>query len=187
MLHTPEGSRWNFQARALFAVSPTGGLATASSNAYSINLPAAEGWPARIERPAPAVRLGLEEREEWTAWARYLTEQVSGAVFEIPTRKPVIRDIQVDMFDRLWVHLYVDGVRRVVTPRPKGDKRPLLAVREPNTYDVIARGSAYLGRVVLPFHSVLLNVQRQHVWVRQEDEDGRQTLVRYRLLGLGGK
>jgi hypothetical protein len=185
VLMTSDGPRWSFTDQAVFAPLPAGGLITARSTIYRLRLDPDGEAQRTIERPAQRLPVEGPEREEWEAWAQYFTTR-PGATgkAKIPSTKPAIRDVYVDPLGRIWVDVYRRAVKQDIPPRPPGDHRPLLTIREPNTYDLFAGSGAYLGRVALPAASVLMDVRADRIWVLTEAAKGEQVLVRYHVRGL---
>jgi hypothetical protein len=186
VLQTADGSRWSFPARAVFALLPTGDLLTANTSSYRFTLATQRFRSHPIERAVSPIPVSGVERSEWEAFARYIASRSArpGPPAEIPPVKPALRDIFADPDGRLWVHLYTRAAKRTIPPRPAGDPRPLLTVRELNVYDLFNLRGVYLGRLELPPQSLLMAVSGDRIWVRTEEEGGEYTLTRFRIGGL---
>jgi hypothetical protein len=185
VLITADGARWSFPTRMVFNTLPAGGLVTANTAAYRITVSPIGNVARIIEHHTSPIPLTSAERNEWEAFARYFAA-LPGAMqtTPIPHVKPAIRDLLADLDGRIWVNVYTNGVKRAVPPRPAGDPRPLLTIREVNVYDVFSARGSYLGRVELPPQSLLLGVYSDRMWVRTEAEGGEYILTRYRVTGL---
>ena len=186
VLITADGARWNFPDRRVYALMPGGGLATASTSAYRITL--SQGGTTRtIERAYTPIPITGAERAEWEAFANYFARRDGGTSppATIPRVKPALRDLFFDAAGRLWVNVYTRAEKRVIPPRPKGDERPLLTIREVNAYELFDPGGTFLGRLELPPQSRLMAVAGDRIWVRTEAEGGDYILTRFRIAGLG--
>ncbi|NOT06813.1 MAG: hypothetical protein HOP28_01270 [Gemmatimonadales bacterium] len=187
-LNTADGMRSSFVDETIFAPLPAGGLATARSTTYRISVEPEGGTKSVIERPSPQLPIEGKERDEWEAWARYNASRPDASgIAKIPRTKPPIRDLFVDHLGRIWVDVYTTAAKQNIPPRPAGDPRPLLTIRETTTYEIFQPSGAFLGRVVLPQASVLLAVHGDRVWVKSEVTRGENVLVRYRVTGLPGR
>lgn len=188
VLITADGARWSFPTRMVYTTLPGGGLATANSGAYRITVSPIGGPSGIIERKVTPIPLTSAERDEWEAFARYFASRPGATQpTPIPRLKPAIRDLFADPLGRIWVNVYTNAVKRAIPPRPPGDFRPLLTIRETNVYDVFNPDGGYRGRVELPPQSLLLGVYSDRIWVRIEAEGGEYILTRYRVDGLGDR
>lgn len=184
VLMTSDGPRWNFPERGVYTLLPRGGLATAQTSAYRIEVAPGRGSRFTIERPARPIRIEGRERDEWRAWADYFAARPNaGPAAAIPSHKPIIRDLLADAEGRIWVNLYAVATHRSIPPRPAGDRRPLLTMREHNLFDLFDERGRFLGRVELPPGSVVLVVTGDRVWLGEETDEGEYVLARYLLRG----
>ncbi len=186
MLITADGGRESFPQRNIFTLLPTGDLLTANNEVYRFEVRTARFGSHTIERPTTPIAVAGEERDQWEAFARYFATRDPGASqhYEIPRTKPAFRDIFADPSGRIWVNLYTKAGKRKIPPRPAGDVRPLLTIREVNVYDLFDLRGRYLGQLSLPPQSVLMAVSGDRIWVRTEAEGGEHILTRYRINGL---
>jgi len=185
VLMTADGPRYNFPIETVFALFPDGGLVSGRTSAYRISVTPRQGAPIVIERAVSPVRIAGEEREEWEAYMRYFASRPqSRPPRPLPQTKPFFRDLLTDEAGRIWVHRYAVGEKRSIPPRPAGDARPLLTVREHNTYDLFSSRGVELGTVELEPHTILLAIRGNHVWVRREAEGGEYLVERYQVQGL---
>lgn len=167
------GWRIPFTATTVFTLLPGGGIATARTTAYRIDVAPASGPRFVIERSVPPVPLAGREREEWQALLR-------GRGPSLPRLKPFIRDLLADAEGRLWVEVYTQAVPREASTRA-ADRRANLPMQEPNAYDVFDDRGRSLGRVDLAPFSRLLAILDNRLWVSEETEEGSPVLVRFRM------
>ncbi len=171
------GARPAFPMTTVFAVLPDGGIATAHTSRYRIEVAPAHARPFVIERDVEAVPLEGSEREEWQASVR----MASDPPVTIPARKPFIRRLLADGDGRIWVEVYVRATRYPRSADPAIARRQTLTWEEHNAYDVFDRRGAYLGRVDLAPSTRLAAIVGDRIWVVEKDEDGFRILVRYRM------
>jgi hypothetical protein len=170
------GVRWAFPSTTVFALLPRGGIATAHTSRYRVEVvPAAEGRPFTIVRDARPIPLEGGEREEWEALVRRVPPDRRVA---IPREKPIIRDLLADAEGRIWVDLYTQATRPTSAAT---DRRVSLTWWEHNAYDVFDERGGYLGRIDLPPSARLVGVLGNRVWVSERTEEGFYDLVRYRM------
>lgn len=186
VLITADGARWSFPNRNVFAVLPTGDVVTANTGTYRFDLRTTRFGSHTVERSFSPISITGEEPAEWESFARNIASRSRppSPVFEIPRVKPAFRDIFADPSGRVWVNLYTRAEKRNIPPRPAGDPRPLLTMREVNVYDLFDLRGRYLGRLTLPPQSLLMTVSGDRVWVKTEAESGESILTRYRIGGL---
>ncbi|MCG8468846.1 MAG: hypothetical protein MJB57_11670 [Gemmatimonadetes bacterium] len=100
-----------YPAIDLIAHAPTGGFAHAITSSYRVRMFDHRGTPiATVERDELGPRVAIDEAahqrlalDSLRQWAR--TFQATYPRFEIPLRKPPIRNIWYDRDGRLWVQL----------------------------------------------------------------------------------
>lgn len=173
------GVRWAFPSTTVFALLPRGGIATAHTSRYRVEVVPAEGRPFTIVRDARRIPLNGGEREEWEA----LVGRANAAAppdrrVTIPREKPIIRDLFADAEGRIWVDLYTKGTRAAGAGTVR---RTTLSWSEHNAYDVFDERGGYLGRIDLAPSSRLVAVLANRVWVSEHTEEGFYVLVRYRM------
>jgi hypothetical protein len=185
VIMTADGPRWSFPDQTVFDLLPDGGLVSARTTRYLISVSPRAGRPSAIERPDRPVRIEGEERREWEAFVRYFSSRSAArAPTAIPAVKPFIRDLIADGSGRVWVHRYVAAAKRAVPPRPSGDLRPRLTVREVNRFDVFDPRGRFAGTIDLPPDALLLAIRGEHVYVRQEADGGEYFIDRYVIRGI---
>jgi hypothetical protein len=186
VLLTSDGGRASFPKEDVFTLLPTGDLVTANTGTYRFDVRTARFGSHTIERAIPPIPITGAERAEWEARASYSAARSSppSPAIEIPRVKPAFRDISADPSGRIWVNLYTKAEKRNIPPRPAGDTRPLLTMREVNVYDLFDLRGRYLGQVTLPPQSQLMAVSGDRIWVKTEAEGGEFILTRYRIGGL---
>ncbi|HET9276482.1 MAG TPA: hypothetical protein VFN96_10460 [Gemmatimonadales bacterium] len=185
LLLTADGERHSFPIETVFALLPDGRLVSGRTSRYLVTVSPGGAPASTIKRRIPPVPLSGKERSEWEAWLRYF-ERRGSQENPLPRQKPAFRDLRVDESGRIWVHRYVKGVPRDIPPRPAGDRRPLLTVREPNTFDLFRPEGKFLGTVELPPQTRLLSVRGDQVYVLREAEGGENLIERYSIEGLAG-
>jgi len=173
------GTRSAFDMTTVFALLPRGGIATAHTSRYRIDVVPAAGRPFTIVRDARPIPLESGEREEWQA----LVEQINAAArperrVTIPREKPIFRDLFADAEGRIWVDLYTQATRPASAAI---DRRATLTWWEHNAYDVFDERGGYLGRIDLAPSARLVAVLGSRIWVSERTEEGFYDLVRYRM------
>jgi len=185
VLMTSDGPRYNFPIETVFALLPDRSLVSGRTSAYKISIAPPNGPSVLVERAVPPIRIAGAERDEWEAWNRYFSSRPqSPPPRPLPQNKPYFRDLLADDIGRLWVHRYSEATKRSIPPRPAGDARPLLTIRERNTYDVFSPRGKELGTVELAPHTILIAIRGDRIYVRREAEGGEYILERYALKGL---
>jgi hypothetical protein len=185
LLITADGGRENFPEKNVFTLLPSGEMVSANTGTYRFTVTTARFGSHIVERAFTPIPVTGEERDQWEAFARYFaTREGRQRVAEIPRVKPAFRDIFADLSGRIWVNLYTKAEKRNIPPRPAGDKRPLLTIREVNVYELFDLRGRYLGQLSLPPASVIMAVSGDRIWVKTEAEGGEFTLTRYRIGGL---
>jgi hypothetical protein len=180
-----DGVRLAFPSTTVFAHLPRGGIATASTPRYRIDVVPAAGRPFTIVRDARPIPFERGEREEWEA----LVERVQAAAppgrrVTIPREKPIIRDLFADTEGRIWVDLYTQATQPASAAI---DRRATLTWSEHSAYDVFDERGGYLGRIDLPPSARLVAVLGSRVWVSEHTEEGFYVLVRYRMAPPEGR
>lgn len=183
MADPSSGPRWAFPMTTVFAVLPGGGIATAHTSRYRVEVAPAHGRPFAIERNAGAIPLEGSEREEWEAVVRKTDPR---ARVTIPTHKPFMRSLLADADGRIWVDLYTRATRYPRSADPEIARRHTLTWEEHKAYDVFDQRLAYLGRLDLAPFTRMVAAQRNRVWVVEEAQSGFRLLVRYRMLFPAG-
>ncbi len=90
------------------------------------------------------------------------------------------KEIYIGKDGRVWVHRHVAAEWRDLPPRKPGDERPLLAWREPVTFDVFNPDGTFLGTVVLPENSKFVIAKDRALWGIVTGDDGEQ-VVRWKI------
>lgn len=173
------GPRGVFDMTTVFAVLPGGGIATAHTSRYHIEVAPAGGRPFVIERNVIPIPLVGSEREEWEALVSSFPRRSRA---NIPSRKPFMRRLFADADGRIWVEVYTRATRYGRSADPAIAQRQTLTWEEHNAYDVFDQRGAYLGRVDLAPFSRMVAVLANRIWVVEKAESGFRILVRYRML-----
>lgn len=172
------GPRGVFPARTVFAVLPQGGIATAHTNSYHIDVAPAGRSRFAIERSVASLPLAGREREEWQQVLNYLATR-GVRVPELPRRKPPIRDLFADDDGRIWVEVYTEASSWVAPSIAGAPRTPRFTLWEHNAYDVFSDAGRFLGRIDLPLASRALASRGNAVWTCEENRDGVLVLVRH--------
>lgn len=168
----------------VWAVTASGGLASAFSAEYRVTVTDPAGGVLRIEKQQAAVPVSEEERrarqEEIVNRMRRTDPgwRWSGPAF--PREKPLIRRLHAAEDGRLWVLLHQPS-ERVEEPAsdPQGQTRVSFA--EPTVYDVFDADGSYLGSVRVPPRTTLFVMRGDHAWGVARDSLDVQSIRRYRL------
>lgn len=183
-VNTAEGSRSSFMQVPLRVAYPPGGWVSGSSHANRFAI----GQPGRpvlvVERRWAPVALGAEERAEWQASAEWLERnRPTGRPAEIPRTKPATRGLLADHLGRVWVHVFGPAQKRSVAATA-ANGRPQVSWLDRNSYDVFSPVGEYLGRVTLPWETVLLAIRDNRLLTRGKGPDGEDRVIVYRIDGV---
>ncbi len=178
----------NFLPGNAWDITPVGGIVTANSGIYAMEIRRPDGRVVRIERPYEPVRLHQAERAAWQAMADWM-EKTQGQFMTadmqpIPAVKSAFRSLFVDDDGRIWVQLYVEAERRdadAAAPAAEdGEGPPRIDWVEPLLYEVFDADGDYLGRVRAPRGANLEHVRGDRAWGTQS-EDGRRYVVSWQI------
>jgi hypothetical protein len=121
---------------------------------------------------------------------------------EIPTDKPPISGLYVDDTGRIWVRLSQPASLNasVIHNRARGQGEAWdilrdirLRWREPQVFDVLVPGGAYVGRVQLPHQAIRFAVHGDTIWLVETDSNDVAAVRQYRIrwtprpLGAGAR
>ena len=141
-----------------------------------------------IERVADPIDLTDEESEEWQARSESMAEkdpEHRERFFPIPTQKPFIRTLRVDLDGRLWVSRHTSPTYVEYSPeertRREDEGLPTFHWRDRLTWDVLDDDGILLGSVTFPDQTSFLAAQGMDVWGVQEGEYGEDYVVRWRI------
>ncbi len=177
-------------------ISTRGALLFGENDRYAFEQRIPSAQTVRIERAHSPVPIAGDERREWEAWSRYMTDMQREPLtnnqivprapapvktYVIPRQKPAFSELQSDMDGRIWVRRYVAAVSRPGAVRKPGDKRPRRVWREHPTYDVFEPGGRFLGTVVLPWEARFEDASGMMLWLTVTGEDGEEAVARYRI------
>ncbi len=186
--YTEEGLRLPFTRQEIYVLSPLGYLVVGSNEEYSFEIRDPKG-PIVVQRDDfEGVAVGREERQEWQHLARVLERQRGISISGIPDRKPAYRDLWVDSDGRIWVHKYVEAVKRDVPETRKnrsGGLEPNLSWLEPNVFDVYSKDGEFLWCAQLPRRATLHASRGNLAWGVIRGDFDEEYLVRWRLSPRG--
>jgi hypothetical protein len=150
-----------------------------------------EGDPVvSLRRPAEPISVPDAERraraEDLEARVRSTTGVPDGPIPEIPSRKPIYKQILFSMDGDIWVSLATPSERfdppdPAISPPPRvgigraggrgapppvarGPLRPPVPWREPTVYEIVAPSGVSLGRVAVPYDTRVLAIRGETVW-----------------------
>jgi hypothetical protein len=181
-LSTSDGHRWNFTERGPIAPNQAGGYAAATTHAYRIVVNDGAGQILLIERSHRPVPLEREEKAGWVRAAEYISSRPGAErEYAIPDVKPPLRALRTDQLGRIWAEVWVKAERRNLPPTLPDGRPQLLFWRERTTFDVFSHAGVYLGRVVLPAETILLDINGNRLLTRGKGPDGEDRVIIYRL------
>jgi hypothetical protein len=178
------------------AVSPRGYVVAGRNESYTFAFEDG-GVEYLIERPVRRVPYDPAERREKQRLEDLFAERRGESVRQVPAEKPVFSDFQMDASGRLWVRVYVRGMRvpegeaqeaerrrsceRFGIP-PEECDRGAREWREPVVYEVIQPDGRYLGRLRFPnLETRVMWARENRVWVVEEGPFGEEYVVQYRV------
>jgi hypothetical protein len=182
--HSEEGLRLPFTRQELYVLSPLGYLVVGSNEEYSFEIRDPKGSIVVQRDDFKGIVVGREERQEWQNLARALERRRGVTSADIPDRKPAYRDLWVDSDGRIWVHKYVEAVKRDVPATRKnrsGDLEPNLSWLEPNVFDVFSKDGEFLWCAQLPRRATVQASRGNLVWGVIRGDFDEEYLVRWRL------
>jgi len=184
-LITPDGGNNNFLPRSHAASLRSGGFVFGNGETYRLIIRPPAGPVRVVERAASAVPVGRDERANWFEWFAYRAS-TSGQPnrYDVPSTKPIFRNLLSDHDSRIWVSLYAPAKKLDLPPRPEGDRRPLLRWQQPAAYDVFSDQGEYLARVVLPARSRMLAARGNRLWVLAKGADDEDIIRLYTMSGV---
>jgi hypothetical protein len=173
--------------RFLWQWHSAGYYVSVSTERYVIEV-SRPGRALRIERDAPPLPVSDDERaydEERITFNLRQTEpgwKFSGP--PIPAQKPPVAGLFTARDGRIWVRVAVPSVAI-----PEAERDPSQPNRVPPrryrdesvTYEVFAADGRFLGRVVLPWQSTLMEADGDRLWFLDRDADGLPAIVRARV------
>ena len=183
MILTHSGYRKPFPVEVLSALSPLGYLVVGVNDEYAFSI-RDPTEPVEVRRPGfQGVQVSRSERAQWQERVEW-SEARSGMSFrDVPNRKPAYRDLWVDSDGRIWVHRYLEAVRR-------GEAMPEIVVEgdppgitwwEPSVHDVYRPDGSLLYCVELPEHAEVMASTGDLVWGVVRGPIGEEHVVRWRI------
>ena len=185
---TVGGNLRPFTRHEVYALSPLGHLVVGSNAEYSFEIRDPQGSVTVQRDDFEPVEVGREELEEWRALASH-NERMSGLSFDaIPDEKPAFRNLWVDSDGRIWVHRYVEAVKRDLPEvrRTRGAPAPNITWREPGLFDVYSKEGDFLWCAELPWNAKEHASQGSLVWGVIRGDFDEEYVVRWRLIPNGG-
>jgi hypothetical protein len=189
-LLTADGGNHNFIPQPFSVALRSGGFVFGNGSASRFVVRASDNQVRSVEWASTPVPVSREERANWEEYAAFFAQQQKGQVsYNIPSTKPVYRDIASDNDSRIWVSLYATAQKITLPSRAANNPSPRLYWQQLATYDVFSDGGRYLGRVVLPMRSRMMAAQGNRIWVRVKGADDEDIIRVYTMSGgaLGGR
>jgi len=179
-----EGTLRPFTRQEFYSLSPLGYLVVGSNEEYSFEIRDPKGSIVVQRNAFEGVVVGREERQEWQHLARFL-ERRTGLSFDgIPARKPPYRNLWVDSDGRIWMHKYVEAVKRDVPESRKardGSLQPNITWLEPTVFDVFSSDGEFLWCAQLPRRATLHTSRGNLAWGVIRGDFDEEYLVRWHL------
>jgi hypothetical protein len=193
-----------FSPTSNWYVSPLGYVVTMVGTRYAIDLriprPTASGrgsppgWRAgdpvvSIRRNVTPVPIGAaERREQRDSIELRMSRATSGTIVrplaEMPTVKPVIRNLKFGLDGRIWALLSAPSERYDPAKHGESLRRSARAGWvEPLVYDVFEPSGPYLGQLKLPFDVApsTMSMRGDVVYAASSGDNGVQVVRRYRV------
>ena len=200
-----------FSAPLVWRVSPLGHLVTAIPERYAFELlipgamspaPSPNAWQPgqsivsvrRDVKPEPVTRHERDSaRTEVIEGMRRLDRGWSWSGPDIPSTRPLYRDLAIGMDGRIWVPIVPEVTPRLGTISGPGrvgvgpaGPPPAMTRREPPKpraalYDVFEPSGTYLGQVQVPPRTSVAASRGDQLWAVVYDEDDVARLKRYRI------
>jgi hypothetical protein len=177
-------------------ISPLGYRVTGRTDEFAIELQGPEGT-LRIERTIEDVPYQRAERAEKQRREDVFAEVNGVSPRRIPRNKPVFKYLWVDSDGRIWVQLYVAGIREAESDASRASRVRVCEQfgvsdadcdararewYEPAVFDVIDPSGRYLGRLTLSNPETrLVGSRGDTLWVVEKGEYGEEYVVAYRI------
>jgi hypothetical protein len=189
MLHWPQETRFRvfYDPIGVHAINHRGNVVSGYSDRFSIEVRPQTGKRTRIERvgetPIPidaAERKWLDSMTAESYKSPYTMKE--GPLQPVRASKPLFQQIAIDEDDRVWVRRHMPSVQR-----PASDtSHPYDRWYEPmRPWDVFDADGTYMGRITLPPTTQIYFARGDRAWGVVENEDGIQTVVRWRIQPAG--
>jgi hypothetical protein len=167
---------------------PDGYFVVGHGGRYEILITPPAGKPVRIARALAPVGLlpeeRTEERERITYNLRRTDPDWSWSGPEIPETKAPLQRLQVTRDGRIWAAVATASERIPAAELavPRDPKAPVAHYRAAQSvYEVFSPGGTFLGRVVFPRRTRLVEADGDQVWALQRDADDLPILARLRI------
>lgn len=177
-----------FVTMNLSAMGPDGAFYTARNDLYRIAHRAPSGDETLIVRNEEPVALSPDEKREWGAYSEAAAGRPGADrsdFFPIPDPKPFLRELAVDMDDRLWASRYTEAVYMPYSDWERADRAEkgyqTYEWRDVPRWDVFDATDEYLGSVVLPFKTTFVTATGDEVWGIQAGDYNEDYVVKWRI------
>ena len=177
-----------FTRMTLSALGPDGSLYRVRNDEYRIEHVRPDGSVHEIIRDEEPVTARDEEIEQYEAFSESAASRPGADrsdYFPIPTTKPFIRELVVDLDGRLWVSRYTEASFMEYSDWERADReekgRPMYQWRDLLRWDVFDPGGEYLGAVTFPFKTTFITAVGDAVWGIHGGAYEEAYIVRWRL------
>lgn len=173
--------------RLVATFHPHGHFVHGTSDRYAVHLRTPEGVPLTIERtvaPLPFAdeeRAQLQARLDWNARSTPVADRPRGEFATVPSAKPFFTDVLVGRDGTIWVLRELASRPRVSIQATRRDSEPQVTWSADREFDVFAPDGRYYGRVPAPEHATIRVIDGTTLWGVVRDDDGVESIVRYRL------
>lgn len=143
--------------------------------------------PLVIVREAPPVGVEAEERRQEQASITYDMRQTEpGWTWrgpDLPTTKAPVAGVFTARDGRIWLRVAVasEPIPAAELPIPRDSLRPTIAFRTPVVYEVFAPSGRFLGQVVFPPRTTLMEADGNRAWAIVRDLDDLPAVTRFRI------
>jgi hypothetical protein len=170
-----------------WAWHPEGYFVVAHGGNYQIIAARPGATPRAIVRTMPGVPVSEEERAEEHESLLYNMRQTDPSWSwrgpQLPETKAPLMGLFVARDGRLWARVALPSERipdaELVPSRDP--KRPVNHFRTPVAYEVFGADGTFLGRVIFPPRTTLMEADGNLVWALGRDENDLPALLRFRI------
>ena len=177
-----------FVTMTLSALGPDGSFYEVRNDEYRITHTRRDGSVTEIVRDEEPIEVTSDEERQWEAFSESAAGRPGADrsdFFPIPSTKPFIRELLVDLDGRLWVSRYTEAVFMEYSDWERDDRRendrPPHQWRDLSSWDVFDSHDRYLGSVTFPFKTTLMTASGDDVWGIHGGEYNEAYIVRWRL------
>ena len=178
-----------FTIENLSTIGPDGSTYSVRNDEYVIRRIYPSGDSALITRAEQRVSLTGEERDQWESISERFIERTPDRrdlFLPIPDQKPFIRNMLVDSDGRLWVSRYTPATYMAYSEEERLDREErgiptTYNWRDEPRWDVFDSDNTYLGHVVLPFKTTLVDASGNRAWGVQSGDYREDFVIVWQL------